>query len=357
MTSQVSVSRASAAPTPPTAALLSVQRYEQLAHLAWDEPIAEVLKRVLVVDPDGGTGLVAACRSGVLVRTVLESPTGLRRVMAVDADREFVNLARDAVRGVDGPSVYFHVQAPHALTFADDVFSLAVCGGGLSTTASLMNGLAALARVVRPGGQVVVACLDASAFPLLWEVLTEVAWTVAPGLATALDDAARARVDARVLRDAATRCGLETVSIERVSKRIVLGEAVDTLAHPLLEREWLSGLRPILDGDTDWAAATGSRLAGWFGDALVEDQVSLLVAVLRVVESETVAVGEADVLREVSASAGTAASEVLLTHSDDNRELSAGGDAAAHVDELADEDAIIDDLDVIDEEDDTASRG
>ena len=102
-----------------------------------------------VLDVATGTGDLAFGLAGAV------GPSGT--VLATDFSERMLEVARAkaARRGV-GPSLSFSPANALALPFADDEFAAATVGFGVRNFDDLQRGLDELARVVRPGGRVVV---------------------------------------------------------------------------------------------------------------------------------------------------------------------------------------------------------
>jgi demethylmenaquinone methyltransferase / 2-methoxy-6-polyprenyl-1,4-benzoquinol methylase len=110
---------------------------ERAVDLSWVGPGSRAL------DVATGTGDLAVAlrrRAG---------PTG--EVVGSDFSERMLELAR-----VKAPDIRFEAGDAQALPYPDDEFDAATVGFGVRNFADLLRGLAELARVVRPGGRVVV---------------------------------------------------------------------------------------------------------------------------------------------------------------------------------------------------------
>lgn len=124
--------------------------------LAWIDALSlPVGSRVL--DIGGGAGLM----------TVALAQRGFR-VEAVDASAEMVELTRRNVRDA-GCEAMVTARAGDAcaLPFADQTFDLVIALGVISWLAQPERGLREMARVVRPGGYVLVTAFNALQLPCL----------------------------------------------------------------------------------------------------------------------------------------------------------------------------------------------
>jgi len=103
----------------------------------------------------GGRALDVATGTGDLALELATrvAPTG--EVVGVDFAENMLELAR-AKAGTRGPRVRFESGNALALDYADDEFDAATVGFGARNFSDLDRGLAEMARVVRPGGRVVV---------------------------------------------------------------------------------------------------------------------------------------------------------------------------------------------------------
>lgn len=118
-------------------------------HHAWRRraaDLAEVGPGDRVLDVATGTGDLAIELAGRV------APAG--EVVASDFSERMLSLAREKAAGL--PGVQFVVGNALALPFEDDGFDAATVGFGARNFSDLRVGLGEMARVVRPGGRVVV---------------------------------------------------------------------------------------------------------------------------------------------------------------------------------------------------------
>lgn len=103
-----------------------------------------------ILDPlPAGDALDAACGTG---RLSIRLAARGHRVTGVDSSPEMLELARAKV-----PDGEFHVGDLHDLPLPDGAVDLVVCGLALAHVPDLGPVMAELARVVRPGGHVVIS--------------------------------------------------------------------------------------------------------------------------------------------------------------------------------------------------------
>lgn len=264
-----------AAPPQPPAVTSWVERVEPV----WDVTVARELVARLPVPGEGATALVAGCRTGLTVLQLARLMPNLRRIIAVDDDRELVNQAHATVEEVSRPSIFFQTQSTRSLSFADDVFATGLCVAGVHGLVGAMNTLSALERVVAPEGAVGLAVLGASSFAIARELIIEELW--ARGDERAADLSAQ-DVTESALETAGTACGL-TLRVSGSTQVPVQGATVRELfTHPLIAGDFLESLRPILPDVDDIWEAVRARGDAWFGDRPVQDVVEVLWGVWQV---------------------------------------------------------------------------
>jgi len=113
--------------------------------------LATVTPGATVLDVATGTGDLAFALAGAVL------PGG--RVVAVDFSEQMLAIARRKAAAREdgaGGAIEFAQGNALALAFADDSFDAATVGFGVRNFDDLDQGLRELARVVRPGGRVVV---------------------------------------------------------------------------------------------------------------------------------------------------------------------------------------------------------
>jgi demethylmenaquinone methyltransferase/2-methoxy-6-polyprenyl-1,4-benzoquinol methylase len=103
----------------------------------------------------GDRALDVCTGTGDLALELADRATARGRVVGVDFSEEMVVRAR-AKAGRRGSAATFEVADALALPFDDDDFEAATVAFGVRNLADLDAGLAEMARVVRPGGRVVV---------------------------------------------------------------------------------------------------------------------------------------------------------------------------------------------------------
>lgn len=123
------------------------ETYDQPGNAAFDIDEAEVKR---IVDPlPPGVALDAACGTGRYAQWLAERG---HRIIGVDSSPEM--LARARVRVPQGE---FLLGDLHRLPVADSAVDLVVCGLALTHLPALKPAIAEFARVLRPGGHLIIA--------------------------------------------------------------------------------------------------------------------------------------------------------------------------------------------------------
>jgi demethylmenaquinone methyltransferase / 2-methoxy-6-polyprenyl-1,4-benzoquinol methylase len=102
----------------------------------------------------GARALDVACGTGDLSLELARRVGPGGEVVACDFSESMLELARK--KAADAPTIRFEWANALELPYADDEFAAATVGFGVRNFSDLERGLSELARVVRPGGKVVV---------------------------------------------------------------------------------------------------------------------------------------------------------------------------------------------------------
>ena len=102
----------------------------------------------------GARALDVACGTGDLALELARRVGPGGEVVACDFSERMLDIARDKAATV--PTIRFEWANALELPYADDTFAAATVGFGVRNFSDLERGLRELARVVRPGGHVVV---------------------------------------------------------------------------------------------------------------------------------------------------------------------------------------------------------
>ena len=111
--------------------------------------LEEPLIHSILDDLPLGTVLDAACGTGRYAAHLAEKG---HRVVGVDASPDMLAVARKRLRDVD-----LHVAGLEALPLPDDSVDIVVCGLALAHVPDLLPVMAEFARVLRPGGHLVIS--------------------------------------------------------------------------------------------------------------------------------------------------------------------------------------------------------
>jgi demethylmenaquinone methyltransferase/2-methoxy-6-polyprenyl-1,4-benzoquinol methylase len=120
----------------------------------------------------GQAALDCCTGTGDLAFELADRVTPLGRVVGIDFAEAMLERARaKVVRAGRGPEVRFEVADAEALPFADGTFDAATAAFGMRNVEDLDRALGEMARVVRPGGRVVVLEItgaDRASAPAAW---------------------------------------------------------------------------------------------------------------------------------------------------------------------------------------------
>ncbi|MFN8108914.1 MAG: bifunctional demethylmenaquinone methyltransferase/2-methoxy-6-polyprenyl-1,4-benzoquinol methylase UbiE [Thermoleophilia bacterium] len=103
----------------------------------------------------GGSAIDACCGTGDLALALARRVTRAGRVLGVDFAENMLELAREKAAQQDLP-VEFVAGDALALPAPDDAFDAATVAFGIRNVSDLDGDIAEMARVVRPGGRVVI---------------------------------------------------------------------------------------------------------------------------------------------------------------------------------------------------------
>jgi demethylmenaquinone methyltransferase / 2-methoxy-6-polyprenyl-1,4-benzoquinol methylase len=104
----------------------------------------------------GDRALDCCTGTGDLAFALADRVTPLGEVVGIDFSEGMLALARQKAQGRPGERITFAEADMLALPYADGAFDAATVAFGIRNVADLDAGLAEMARVVRPGGRVVV---------------------------------------------------------------------------------------------------------------------------------------------------------------------------------------------------------
>ena len=130
------------------------ESYEQHNVIAFMQT-AQDLVTLATLRP-GERVLDVACGTGVLARLAAKAvgPTG--KVAGADLNEGMLGVARMQAQQHEGPSIEWRASDAAALTLPDRAFDVALCQWGLEFFADRPRGLREIARVLVPGGRLVL---------------------------------------------------------------------------------------------------------------------------------------------------------------------------------------------------------
>jgi ubiquinone/menaquinone biosynthesis C-methylase UbiE len=133
--------------------------------------------------------LDVACGTGIVARLATQMVGTAGKVVAVDVNEGMLSMARTVPQQHDGPPIEWRQSDAAALPFPDAAFDVVFCQYGLEFFADRAAGLREVARVLVPGGRLVLR---------VWRALERQPFYVA--LYEALERHVRAGVGASLLK-------------------------------------------------------------------------------------------------------------------------------------------------------------
>ncbi|MCS6797244.1 MAG: class I SAM-dependent methyltransferase [Myxococcota bacterium] len=199
------------------------------------------------------------CRTGAVCQALLERLDPASRLVAVDADAAFLELARRRALVHEGRRIFFKVEQPDALGFDDAVFDLVAVHWPPAPTSATTRLLSEAHRVLVSGGRLLLVCALAGSFEEPLDALREVALRFdRPELAARADALAARYPGAAGLTGAVRAAGFEDVSLEIDDIVLPFRHARALVSDPLAR--WL-GVR-----DCEQACGAGPEGERLFGD-------------------------------------------------------------------------------------------
>ncbi len=221
--------------------------HREVMEKLWTQPLVNAYLSKFPA-PQDSTVLVAEARCGYIPQRWVEILDPGIRIIALDPSRSMLDQARQRIDEETQRRVFFVPQRVNALSYADDVFKAAVCLNGVSTGLQLKDGLSELARVIEPGGQILMATPTAECFPEMYDMFDEAL------RAHQLDDVAGRLRELRdsfireeTLYQLARELGLHDISIERSIWKVAFDSGRETLMSPILREtffsNWIGAIR------------------------------------------------------------------------------------------------------------------
>jgi len=205
--------------------------YDQSVVPRYAQRFVDLLLRVVEL-PQRSHVVDLACRTGHLALELLERmPDG--RIVALDADERYVDMLRARAARDLGRRLFPAVHGTDTLPFDDGTFSLAVCNlvDRVSTDRSAL--LSETARVLRPGGQIVLTQPMQGSFVEVIDLLREVALKYdMPRVAARVDEYVASLPSAAQWRDELTAFGFDWIAIEQSQFELVFSRNQSLLSDP-----------------------------------------------------------------------------------------------------------------------------
>jgi len=196
----------------------SVLHYEQVLVPAYVGPAADRLVQRARLRP-GESVLDVGCGTGVAARAARTAVGPGGRVVGVDVNRYMLEVARALA-----PDLTFHEGDARQLPVRDHAYDVVLCAHTLQFLADRPRVCGQLARVVRPGGRVLVSAWESLDRNPYYAALADALLAVmGPGVAFAITSACTLGGE-RALRDLLAGAGLGDVTVDDVEFAVHLGD-------------------------------------------------------------------------------------------------------------------------------------
>ena len=140
----------------------------------WSQRFGRMILRGLQV-PEKALVLDAGCRSGDLSLSILQQMDAEGRIIAIDPLSPLLDVARKKAGELAGKRIFFRTEPLLTkLSFADNVYDIVVSNLGLQLGDDRQSALQELARVAKPGGQVIITLPLANTFHEFFDIYREV---------------------------------------------------------------------------------------------------------------------------------------------------------------------------------------
>ncbi|MBU6160070.1 MAG: methyltransferase domain-containing protein [Myxococcales bacterium] len=282
-------------------------RYREQGEAVWDVAVADVLIPLVADLALDTTALVAECRTGHLNGRLSRAMPTIRRMMAVDPDRDLLDVARGQEPGP--VSVFFQTQSVRTLTFADDVFGLSLAAPLTGSVADVLNSLSELARVTAPGGWIVFAVPGSNSLAFMDELLNET-MVAFPDAVSAMEEWRETRTTAAPVLAAGSALQVEWVDSGELHIPVTFESAGQVWDHPVVAEAFAPRWQAIGDSAAvrqRLAADLRDRLTRYYAGGPITSELQALWFLGRVVESAPVLVSDDDLVQEDMAPVATPA--------------------------------------------------
>ena len=213
----------------------------------WTKPLVDLFKDRLP-RPVNASVLVAEARCGHVPVRWSEMLSENTRVIALDGSRTMLDHARQRTPAHLSGRIFFVPQSVESMSYADAVFRAAACFNGLSTAPQFQAGLSELARVVEPGGQILLVLPVARSFPQIHDLLCEALETYELHDALERLKAAKGQlVEEPLVVSVARNLGLHDLQLERCEWEVAFESGQAVMMSPLLREtffpHWMGMIR------------------------------------------------------------------------------------------------------------------
>ena len=207
--------------------------------------------------------LDVACGTGILARLAARRVGSTGKTVGTDLNEGMLDLARATEQPVDAAPIEWRSSDAAALPFPDGSFDVALCQYGLEFFSDRAGGVREMARVLGPGGRLVLR---------VWRALDRQPFYVA--LLEALERHMRAGVGAPILKafTLADAAELRTFAIGAGFRDVHIRIRTNLIRYQSLEEYVLGYLRVFLSVASDVAAMTDDTIRR----ALLQDVTAAL---------------------------------------------------------------------------------
>lgn len=228
--------------------------WEQEIVPVWSEPFGRGLLEGLEIPPKAQV-LDVGCGTGYPLLALLERMDESSRVIGIDRDSAMLDIARRRAGGLAGKRVFLKVEDIERLTFADEVFDVAVANLVLHDTEDPRRVLSEMRRVLRPAsGRVGVTRPLAGTFVEFYDLLREAIEAggepqAGPVLAK-LDDHMKLFLDAPEARAELETAGFEDVKVEVRRFSLLFRSSREFFFAPVIEHGFLRRWKDLFPDKT-----------------------------------------------------------------------------------------------------------